>query len=159
MRSQSMGTTVEIANDLFSDQSLLHRQRLIVLVPDIDFDEIVFGKAVWHLAAEPKKEVEVLAVVRDPDSELRAVHRTTALAAVIRDTRIRIRTHIVYHRSWLAALRGLWRPGDLLVCLATHQVRVHLLGKQPAGQFLAGKLGAQCLILPSSNGSSRLGRT
>lgn len=106
---------------LFAEE-LPRPHRLVVLVPDTDLDEAQLAHHIWALASPVYLDVLFLSLFRSPEAELRARRRLAVLAAITRDDRIRVEARVCPASSWEKAIRGVWQPGDLVVCHAEQWV-------------------------------------
>jgi hypothetical protein len=93
-------------------------QRLVVLVPDAMVDEAHLAAFIWALAAPQGLEVLLLGTPRRLDEQYRARRRLASIAAITRDDHVRVSSELISDKGWLAAVRQVWRPGDLVVCHA-----------------------------------------
>ncbi|MCL4560546.1 MAG: hypothetical protein M1281_08025 [Chloroflexi bacterium] len=91
-------------------------KRLVVLVPDADFDETKLARRIWALASIRETAVLFLTLVQDGNYLPGAHRRLATLAAITRDARIAVEKHVSYAHNWTLAVREVWQTGDLLVC-------------------------------------------
>jgi hypothetical protein len=98
-------------------------KRLVVLVPDRDVDEVRLARKIWSLL--PRRRVQVLFVTLVTDSNYGpgAQRRLVTLAALTQDVFYQIETRVIFGPSWTRGLAELVRPGDVVVCHASQQVR------------------------------------
>lgn len=101
---------------------LMNARRLVVLVPDQQVDDAALAKRVWSLAVSRRLSVTYLGLARDVDAEMRLRRELSLLLALTRDDRFTVETKPVARRTWLQALRAEIRPGDVVVCVASHQI-------------------------------------
>ncbi|MFN8594584.1 MAG: hypothetical protein U0559_00120 [Anaerolineae bacterium] len=115
---------------------LRNARRLVVLVPDQQVDDAALAKRVWSLAVSRRLAVTYLGLARDVDAEMRLRRELSLLLALTRDDRLTVDARPVAGRSWLKALQSEVRPGDVLVCMASHQI--HRWGRkdQSAAQMI-----------------------
>jgi len=90
--------------------------RLLMLVPDGPLPTLELAQRLWHLAAPGGWTVLLLGLVAAPERELPLRRALALLGAHTRHGPVAVSTRVVVAADWLAALRLLWRPGDLVVC-------------------------------------------
>ena len=100
--------------------NLIPVQRLIVLVPEGEMDEVELARRVWELASAPHLRVLFLALCDDVTNEPRLHRRLATLTALTRDARIAIETRFERGRNWIRPIRSVVREGDVTLCLAGH---------------------------------------
>lgn len=91
-------------------------QRLVVLTPQVDGLEAELARRVWLLAAPRGLDVLYLSLVDDTRNEPLSRRRMATLAALTRDPQMQVETALSFESDWPAAVRSVWRPGDLLIC-------------------------------------------
>jgi hypothetical protein len=111
-------------------QPLVRAARLVVLIPDIDFDAFELVRRVWRMALPGRLSVLFIALATDEQSAARFHQRLTNLAFLIADPRLRVAKIILTGLSWPAALRRTLQTGDLPVCLDGLLVRKSIFQKQ-----------------------------
>jgi len=89
-------------------------QRLIVLVPDVDFDQTRFAHQLFELAREHHPPLLLLTRVGDHHRVFSARRQLATLAALTRDEHSVVDTHL-FMGGWVEAVRSFWQPGDLVV--------------------------------------------
>jgi hypothetical protein len=104
--------------------------RLLVLVPDGPLPILELAQRLWHLAAPAGWAVMLLGLAPAPERELPLRRALALLGAHTRHDPVAVSTRVVVAPDWLAALRALWRPGDLVVCFDGQPLRPY--GRQPA---------------------------
>ena len=129
---------------------LLHAHRIIVLVPDFDINEIAFGRKIWDLALSTGCDILFLGVVQTIDDEWHTLKRITSLFAVSQDRRIQVDSRLEFGCSCQKAIRRVWQPGDVILCLEDHAVRGRLFGRKPLARELAHALNLPVYCLPGS---------
>src|SRR5689334_2075533 len=67
-------------------------QRLVVLVPNVEVDEVELAYRIWSLASPRRLEVLFLSLVGEAREEAQARRRLARLAAITRDQGTRIET-------------------------------------------------------------------
>ena len=122
--------------------------RLVVLVPDMDLDEMAFSRRIWTLAAPSQLGVLFLGVCRVPSDEPRARRRLATIAALTRDDWVHVNTALAVEVDWLGAVRSVLAPlgGDLIVCHA-EQTRRGWRGSISLGTELCRALQAPVHLL------------
>lgn len=124
-------------------------QRLVVLVPNVDVDEVELAHRVWSLASPRGLDVLFLSVIEETWEEPQARRRLATLAAVTRDKGTRIETHLEVSHNWLQTVENLRQRGDLIVCHAEQKLpRWGLnLGRQSLAQAIVSKLNHPTYVL------------
>jgi hypothetical protein len=129
---------------------LSNARRLIVLVPDFVIDEIALGRKLWDLALSTGSDILFLGTVQDLDEEWHTLHRIASLFAVAQDMHIHIDSHLEFGCSWQKAIRRVWQPGDVILCLEDHAVRGRLFSRKPLAREVAHALELPVYCLPGS---------
>jgi len=106
-------------------------QRLIVLVPLGNLNEVIYGRQIWDLAHHSYRFVLYLTVAQNDDEFLFAQHRMVRLAAITHDRLIKVQTKIEIQTNWLHAIKRVCQPGDTLVCRSDHQLTYHIFWRRP----------------------------
>ena len=107
--------------------------RLVVLVPNVDLDEAALARHIWKLAAPRQLAVLYLGWTAGPETEAELRRRLANLAALTRDEGVVVSARPATGEGWLPALRGVWRPGDLIVAHSELRVRLWGLIARPLG--------------------------
>jgi hypothetical protein len=129
----------ETALPIFSeDQPLPPSQRLVVIVPDGDFDLIALPRRIWNLAAPDRRKVLLMTRPCREEDEFHARVDLTTLAAIIRDPRVVVQTQLVLGQSLEQAARQCVQPNDVFVCFEEHQIH-GFLKKRRLAEILAQK--------------------
>lgn len=108
---------------------LTEAQRLIVLVPDQPVDDAALARRVWSLAVPRRLAVTYLGLAHDADAEMRLRRELSLLMALTRDDRLVVETRTSAGRNWLKLIKAEVRPGDVVVCVTSHQI--HRWGRKP----------------------------
>ena len=133
---------------LFRDKLPLNpTQRLVVLVPPGEVDEIALARHVWQLATCSCLRVLYLALSPDVAQAAYQRRRLAGLAALTSDQNIHAHASVFAEKNWQQALEQIWQPGDLVVCLANHQVSNHLIWRRNLGDQLFETLGMPVYLL------------
>jgi hypothetical protein len=129
---------------------LLHAHRIIVLVPDFDINEIALGRKIWDLARATGSDILFLGVVQNIDEEWHTLKRITSLFAVSQDRRTQVDSRLEFGYSWQKAIRRVWQPGDVILCLEDHLARGRFFRRKSLAKELAHELNLPVYCLPSS---------
>jgi hypothetical protein len=121
--------------------------RLVVLVPNVDLDEAALARYIWRLAAPRQLAVLYLGWTAGPETEAQLRRRLANLAALTRDEGVGVSARPATGEGWLPALRGVWRPGDLIVAHSELHVRLGGLIARPLGAALLAALEAPVYVL------------
>ena len=115
--------------NISNNQLLLYRaqhppayQRLVVLVPNEAISEAALAQQIGLLAA--KSQLVALVAVVDDAFQLPHIQlRLTFISQLLISSTIQVSTHIL-QQSWPQAIRHFYRPGDLVMCLNTHEISI-----------------------------------
>ncbi|HJW91797.1 MAG TPA: hypothetical protein VJ436_14265 [Anaerolineales bacterium] len=133
---------------LIQDRPLLTpTRRLVVLVPPGEIDENVLARRVWQLAATSCLSVLYLALSPYEAQTSYERRRLAILAAVTTDPHVRAHARVSARNDWPQVLEQTLRPGDLLVCLASHQVSEHFFRRRMLGERLAESVAVPVYLL------------
>lgn len=142
--------------DALSHQLLLYRaqhlpayQRLVVLVAEDDLSESVLAQHIALIAA-PKHTVILLAMSGDIFELPRIQLRLTFIQQLLAGQQINVTTHLASQPTWVQAIRQYYQPGDLVVCLNTHQVEIGHTS-QPMSTFVANVLRIPTYVIPTQS--------
>lgn len=91
-------------------------RRLVVLVPNLDLNEVQLAREVWEMALAPRLAVLLISLCSDLSEESLIQRRLINLAAMIRDPRIVVETHIEYGRNWVRGVKSVFTEGDVILC-------------------------------------------
>lgn len=130
---------------LFPGLPLPDCKRLIVLAPITEIaEDLRLPQRVWQLASPGRVKVLYMARAEDYPSEMTARRHLSLLADVTRDKRVPVNIQMVSGLSWLAALRDIAQPGDIILSFSGQRVRKGVFGSEA----LCGQLG-RCLSVPT----------
>jgi hypothetical protein len=97
--------------------------RLIVLVPSPELDETALARRIWTLALPRCLRVLYLSLGHQGELEWPMRRTLATLSALTRDSQVQVAHHVASAPDWIRAVRGVWRPGDLVICMAEQSVR------------------------------------
>ena len=121
--------------------------RLVVLVPNVDLDGAALARHIWKLAAPRQLAGLYLGWTAGPETEAQLRRRLANLAALTRDEGVVVSARPATGEGWLPALRGVWRPGDLIVAHSELHVRLWGLIARPLGAALVAAMAAPVYVL------------
>jgi hypothetical protein len=123
------------------------KHRLIVLVPDCLAGSLDMARKVYSIAQSEDRDVLYLTLV-DDDEKMIAVSRSMAtMKAVTAGQWLVVNSRLTGTGHWLAALREIYRPGDMIVCHEEQSVKDGFLRTQPVSEFLRATLKAPVRII------------
>jgi len=127
-------------------------QRLVVLVSEPDWDDADLPRRVWELAAVHGSAVLLLGLFDHVAGEALLRRHLITMAAAIQDDHVSTRVLIESGRDWVARVRGIWQPGDLVVCSDDRRA-----GSRPApsSQLLTSDLRVPVHVFSRMNPESR----
>lgn len=138
------------SNLLFDGGNLPPSSRLLVLMPDFNFDEKVLGRKVWDLAIQNRSDVLFLGVIQSPDQKLYALNQLRGLMAVVQDRRLKVDSRLEFGLSWQKAIRHWWMPGDMIICCSSHRVQALPLRHKSLAELIAQELRLPVYVLRDS---------
>src|SRR6266498_752640 len=112
-------------------------QRLIVLVPDLEWDYIPAIHRIWELANFQSARVMFISLCKDPKQELSLRRALVILSAMVQDGKITVEMNVEIGMNWVDVVKRNYEMGDTVVCFA--EQRVGLLHK-PLSQILESNL-------------------
>jgi len=119
-------------------------QRLIVLVPDLEWDYIPAIHRIWELANFQPARVLFISLCKDPKQELSLRRALVILSAMVQDGKITVEMNVEIGMNWVDVVKRNYEMGDTVVCFA--EQRVGLLHK-PLSQILQSNLKIPVYIL------------
>lgn len=115
-------------------------QRLVVLVPNPDVDEIKFSWAIRRLANPANLDVLLVSIVDDVESELAARRSLVTICSMVNEFKYNVDFRVVWDRSWIHAARDLAAPGDLFICPPEVTIRTGFRKREPLDAAIARSL-------------------
>ncbi len=119
-------------------------QRLIVLVPDLEWDYIPAIHRIWELANFQSARVMFISLCKDPKQEFSLRRALVILSAMVQDGKITVEMNVEIGMNWVDVVKRNYEMGDTVVCFA--EQRVGLLHK-PLSQILQSNLKIPVYIL------------
>lgn len=129
-----------LRDDVFllpKEASLTPTRRLVVLVPPGEITENILARRVWQLAVGSGLSVLYLTLSQTNDQTPYHRRRLTDLTMMTSNENVQVRSKASTAKNWSEAVNRILKPGDLLVCLANHQVFHHLIWPRRLGEQLA----------------------
>ena len=120
--------------------------RLIVLVPGPYVEETPLARRIWAIASPRSLRVLYLGLGRQGDLEFPLRRALALLAALTRDKNVPTAQHVAVASNWIAAVRGVRRTGDLVVCQAGQTLWARG-GRKPLGAALNAALDVPVGVL------------
>jgi hypothetical protein len=112
-------------------------QRLIVLVTQPDWDDADFPRRVRDSAAVQGSDVLLLGLFDHVGEASLLRRQLITMAAAIQDDHVSTRILIEAGNDWVGRVRGIWQPGDLVVCSADREAGSR---HSPLSQLVASDL-------------------
>jgi hypothetical protein len=112
-------------------------RRLIVLVPDLEWDYIPAMHRIWELAHPQYARVLLISLCKDPKQELSLRRALVILCAMVQDGTIPVETNVELGINWVDVVKRNYQTDDGIVCFA--EQRAGLLQK-PLSQILESNL-------------------
>lgn len=148
--SAAAAEAAEFQADTFiapSHAPLRSTRRIVVLVPDGSLDEIALARRVWQLASSASLNVLFLGLSPDLERAAPVRRRLALLASAVQQDDVNARMSVVVGSNWRQAVGDLLQAGDLLVCLAGHNVPYYGIGRRKLGDSLAATFQAPVYLL------------
>ena len=115
-------------------------RRLLVLIPENDFDENKLSQSIWNLAAPGALAVSIVALSSLPSAENFLRRRLATIATNTRDSSVRVSTKILPGNNWIQAVKDILQPGDLVICLENHVIINWGVIRRPVGIEISSSL-------------------
>jgi hypothetical protein len=112
-------------------------QRLVVLIPEQDVDEIKFSWAIRRLAAPGNVDVLLVSIVHDIEDELAARRSLVTISSLVNEFKYNVDFRVIWDRSWVHAARELASPGDLFICPPEVTIRTGFRKSEPLDSAIA----------------------
>ena len=119
-------------------------RRLVVLVPDLEWNYVPAIHRIWELATPQYARVLLISLCKDPQQELSLRRALIILCAMLQDGRIPVETNVEIGMNWVDVVKRNYRAGDMIVCFAEH--RAGLLQK-PLTQILESNLSIPICVV------------
>jgi len=108
---------------MHSNDTLSATHRLLVLMPDVDFNVGQLARRVVEITCLETMTVVFIANTVEKKDEYRVRRRLATLAALMRDECARVETHFTLDQNWARVLNALYQRGDVIVCYAEQSGR------------------------------------
>lgn len=125
------------------DQADRSGRNLLVLIP-ADSDYSTITHRIRELATTTGMQVKLLSLCKDTAQEPSLRRGLVTIASLLKGGGVSTEVTIEIGTNWLAAVRRIFQPGDMIVCLA--EQRAGLLHR-PLSQILESDLNAPVYIL------------
>lgn len=142
--AQPRGPIFVVDSDIQVDRSA--RSLLVLMPPDSDGNTI--NHRIWELAASTGMQVKLLGLCKDTAQEPSLRRELITIASLLKGGGVSTEVTVEIGTNWLAAVRRVFQPGDMIVCFA--EQRAGLLHR-PLSQILHSDLKAPVYILSGLN--------
>jgi hypothetical protein len=134
---------------LFADgMALPEFNRLVILIPEFEVDETQFARQIWSIAShQAGASILLVCLANKYQDGLDSQRRLVTLAALTQDLSASIHTSVVNADNWIRGLKGIVKPGDMIVCQAEQQVTMQPIGDQPLANGLIQMFGYPVVAL------------
>jgi len=119
-------------------------RRLLVLVPESGIDTALTARKVRELANLLDRRIQFVGLCRDAALEPSVRRQLVTLSAIARDDKISTEIRVELGRSWLAAVKSNWQPGDRIVCFTGQRAG---LTRRELSELLESTLDATVYVL------------
>jgi hypothetical protein len=133
-----------LASSRASHSGLELAHRLIVLVPELEWDYIPAIHRIWELANAQHARVLLISLCKDPRQELSLRRALVTFCALVQDGKIPVETRVEIGTNWVDVVKRNYRTDDMIVCFA--EQRAGLL-QRPLSEILESNLNVPVYIL------------
>jgi hypothetical protein len=119
-------------------------RRLVVLVPDLEWEFIPAIHRIWELANSQHACVLLISLCKDSKQESSLRRALIILCAMLQDGRIPVETKVEIGINWVDVVRRNYKTDDMIVCFA--EQRAGLLQK-PLSQILESNLSIPVYVV------------
>lgn len=131
-------------------------RRLVVILPDGALDEKELANRIWKLASTSGLNVLFLALSPSQGDVAYMRRRLADMAAMMKYGHVGASAKIFIAGDWTQVIAEILHAGDLLVCMAKHQVSHRVLGHRLLGELLSASFNVPVYMLEGfSIGQSR----
>ena len=130
--------------------------RLVVLLPEYPVDVSTLGRIIRDMALHRVSNVFLLSVVKEPFAGIHMAHVQGFLYAVTHDPFLHVETSVQAETTWLRAIRAIWQPGDMFLCLSDHTVRWGVFWQKPIAELITQRIDAPVYVLNVQNGLEKI---
>jgi hypothetical protein len=123
------------------------KKSLIVLLPEGLTGSSDLAKKIYWLATRDHCDVFYLAIVDDEQTKLSVARHLATLKALTFSQQIAVNSKISNSAEWLNTLKGLFRPGDMIVCHEEQYVRNGFMNATPMKAILSETFKAHIYTL------------
>ena len=135
-------------------------RRLLVLIPDAEFDPTPVLQRIWEMANAARAHIRFLGLCKEMMREASLRRKLVNMSALIQGDRISAEAKVEIGTNWIEAVRRNYLSGDVIVCF--EEQRTGLLHR-PLKQILNARLDAPVYILsnvyqqrPKSNWTAQI---
>ena len=119
-------------------------RRLLVLIPDLEWDYIPAIHRIWELANAQSAGVLLISLCKDARHELSLRRALVIVCAMVQAGRIPVETNVEIGTNWVDVVKRNYRTDDMIVCFA--EQRAGLL-QRPLSEILESNLNVPVYIL------------
>lgn len=101
-----------------SGQKTENINRIVVLLPNEDVNEVKISRAIRSMALQESANVLLVSLARNSEAELPARRRLATILSLVRSPQITVTAQIPVGRSWIIAIEKVAKAGDRIVCPA-----------------------------------------
>jgi hypothetical protein len=123
--------------------------RLVVLLPPADLDEVRLARRLRSMIVPYKTGILLLSLVIRDGEDSQERRRLTNLAAILRDPLYPVTSKTIIGNGWIEKIKENLLPGDILVCFLQQKAPTWGMKSQPISQVLAGELPCPVYVLHS----------
>jgi hypothetical protein len=118
--------------------------RLVVLMPDLEWEFMPAIHRIWDLANSQYARVLLISLCQDPSQELSLRRALIILCAMLQDGRIPVETKVEIGTNWVDVVKHNYQADDRIICFA--EQRAGLLQK-PLSQILESNLSVPIYVV------------
>lgn len=120
------------------------KKRLIVLLPESLAGSTDLAHQINWMASLQSFDVLYLPMVEEDSNPLDISRRMATMVAATIGEPMQVSSRVIARRGWLDSLRGIYQPGDLLVCMAEQSVSTGFLRAVGMQDYLQSILQIPC---------------
>ena len=135
-----MKTFVTPQNLLPNDGGRQNPQRLVVLLPNRDVDEVKLAWAIRQQASPAKLDVLLVTIAHNVEDELAARRRLATIASLVNEYQYDVEFLLAWDRSWIHTASQITRPGDLFACPPDVTLTTGFRKHEPLHSVIANRL-------------------
>lgn len=123
------------------------KPRLIVLLPGSLAGDMELARKVFWIAVRDHREVFYLALVDHAEQMLAVTQGMSMMKTVTAGNFLVVQSKFTQTAEWIKTLRGVYQPGDRILCLEEQAVSIGLFNSMPASLYLHQQMDAPVITI------------